>query len=368
MRTRPMIYLLLESGYNLLIIFFLASLPAFSQNINNESKQSQQKPAEPSYKLFDSSVPLEVTLRFDITDYLKKTLKSDSFIGVMTMHLNETDSITRDIVIKYRGISRYQNCDFPPIQINIKKPLLISSDSSKIKKLKLVTHCEPGSQSDEYVLREYLVYKLYNILTDTSFRVRLLKLNYIDTKRNRKPIKQYGIFIEPIELLAKRANSYIVNATSLTKKDIFPKVMDRVAIFNYMISNWDWSVAGQHNIAVIKSTHFNPEGLGVAVPYDFDLTGVVNADYAVPPPDLGIEKVRDRLFAGLCLSREEYRDDLKFFLSRKEKLYSEINSFEYLNQRSKKDITNFLDQFFVQLEKQKSMDNLIDLFLNSCKR
>ncbi len=78
-----------------------------------------------------------------------------------------------------------------------------------------------------------------------------------------------------------------------------PAVMDRLAIFNYMVTNWDWSIPGQHNVEVIKPLSYNPDGLGVAVPYDFDLTGVVNADYAIPPPDLGIENVRQPIFNGV---------------------------------------------------------------------
>jgi hypothetical protein len=234
--------------------------------------------------------------------------------------------------------------------------------------MKLVNHCEQGSLYDEYVLREYLVYKLFNALTDTSFRVRLLKVNYIDTKRNRKPITQYGFFIEPVELLAERTNTIILKSTSLTQKNIVPSVIDRLAIFNYMVSNWDWSVPGQHNVAIIKSQKYDDPALGIAIPYDFDLTGVVNADYAIPPATMTITTNRDRLFSGICRGKEVFQEDLKKFLSKKEKLYSIINEFPYLNKSSKRDITFFLDQFFNQLEKQKSLENLVDLFLNNCKK
>ena len=123
---------------------------------------------------------------------------------------------------------------------------------TKIKKMKLVTHCDPGGITDEYVIREYLVYKLFNALTDTSFRVRLLKVNYIDTEGNKKTISKYGIFIEPVDLLAKRTNSTVVKTASLNHSHIIPYVMDRLSIFNYMVTCWDWSIPGQHNVAVIK--------------------------------------------------------------------------------------------------------------------
>jgi len=359
-------HLLRTLPINLLLICFLAVTPASGQNDTTVIKQNKPDTPERTISLFDSDELLNVTLYLDLAAFSKKPAKTDSFDADMTIHLNETDSLNNKVTIKYRGISRYEICSFPPMQLNFKKPLI--SDYGKIKKMKLVTHCQPGSLSDEYVVREYLVYKLFNAITDTSFRVRLLKVNYIDTKKSKKTIIKYGIFIEPNELLAKRTNTTIVKTTTLNQKLIVPDVMDRLAIFNYMVSNWDWSIPGQHNVEVIKPMNYSDSGLGIAIPYDFDLTGIVNAEYAIPPPELGIETIRERLFSGICRSKEVYQEDLKKFLNNKTKIYSVINEFPHLNQRSKKDITTFLDQFFDQLEKQKSLDNLVDLFLNSCKK
>jgi hypothetical protein len=353
---------------NQILIFVLSVFPAFSQIDTTDIKQKKSNTAEQNISLFDSDELLEISLRFDLTGYLKKSTKGESFDAVMTIHFSEKDSLNKKITIKYRGESRFERCKFPPMQINFKKPVYINSDSVKIKKLKLVNVCEQGTIYDDYVLREYLVYKLYNVLTDTSFRVRLLKVNYIDTKRSRKPITQYGFFIEPIELLAERTNTFIVKTTNLTQRNIVPPLIDKLAIFNYMTSNWDWSIPGQHNVAIIKPTKYDVTGLGIAIPFDFDLTGVVNADYAIPPPTIEIKTNRERLFSGICRSKEVFQEDLKIFLNKKEKLYSVINEFPYLNKSSKRDITIFLDQFFNQLEKQKSLDNLVDLFLNSCKK
>jgi hypothetical protein len=349
----------------LLYLFFMTVFPVTGQNDTINIKEKKINKNQKSIALFGSEEILNVSIYLDLTAYLKKHAKGDAFDSEMTINFNGTDSIKSKIIIKYRGISRFDICSFPPIQINFKKPL--NSDSVKIKKLKLVTHCQSGSITDEYILREYLVYKLYNALTDTSFRVRLLKVNYVDSKGKKKTISKYGIFIEPVELLAKRTNSTVVKSTTLDQKHIFPSIMDRVAIFNYMVSNWDWSITGQHNVDVIKPLSYNDGTLGIAIPYDFDLTGVVNAEYAIPPPNLGIETVRDPIFSGICRSREIYTEDLKKFSDSKEKLYSVVNEFPHLNQRSRKDITNFLDRFFDQLEKPKNLDNLVDVFLRNCK-
>jgi hypothetical protein len=322
---------------------------------------------EESFSLFGSEKPLEATLQFDITTFLRKNPKSPPLDAIMTFHLSETDSLDRKVSIKYRGEYRYRTCNFPPIQLNFKKSIKAYPDSGKVKKLKLVTHCDQGGVYDDYVLREYLVYKLYNVLTDTCFRVRLLRINYIDTGRERKPIRQYGLILEPIDMLAKRTSSTVVKVTNLTQKYIVPKIMDRLAIFNFMIANWDWSIPGQHNVAIIVPKNYNYSGLGIAIPFDFDLTGVVNANYGFPAPETGLKSNQDRLFTGICRSKEVFEARLKEFLTLKESFYSVINEFPYLSLKSKKDIITFLDGFFEQIEKERNLNNLVSEFLNNCK-
>ncbi len=317
--------------------------------------------------LFEEEYLLEVSLRFDVSKFVKKAERDQSIDGIMTMHFSQTDSLESKVTLKYRGQSRFERCRYPPTRITFKKPLYEVPDSGRIKKMKLVNQCQQGSVYGDYVIREYLVYKLYNVLTDTSFRARLISLNFIDSENKRKTITQYGILIEPEGLLEHRLNMLEVRTKTLSMRHMYPHMIDRIAIFNYMVSNWDWSVAGQHNISVFTS--LNPElaGLGIPVPFDFDLTGVVNADYAIPPPGLGIETNRDRMFLGICRTREAYQGELMAFLEKKEEFYSIVTNFPYLSKAEKRDIIVFLDQFFDQLEKPRSFDKMIDYFLGNCK-
>jgi hypothetical protein len=349
-------------------IFMFSVLQAYGQTDTIGPRQKKPHNPHKDLSLFDSDDLLEIAVRCNYSDFLEKKDRVASFDGIMTLHYNESDSLSKEITIKYRGNSRYQNCRFPPMQINFKNPVHVSADSGKIKKLRMVNQCDQGSLYSEYVLREFLVYKIFNVITDTSFRVRLVRINFIDTKRNRKPNVQYGFFIEPIEIVAKRTNSIVVQTKSLTQKHIVPEIMDRLAIFNYMISNWDWSIPGQHNVAVIKPAKYDAEGLGLAIPFDFDLSGLVNADYAIPPEGMGLLSNRERVYYGICRSKEVFREDLLMFLSKKEQIYSVINDYPYLSKSSKKDITIFLDLFFKKLEKEKDLDYLVDLFLKQCKK
>lgn len=319
-----------------------------------------------SFRLFEDDKIIEITLRFDLTTFMKSKPKDEYLKANITIHLSKTDSLNKDIGLKTRGIFRNQYCAFAPIELNIKKAGFGYSDLDKISKLKMVPQCSFNKINEDYVLREYIAYKLFNVMTDTSFRVRLLKVNYIDTQKKRKPIIQYAFFTEPAEMLAARTNCVPVKMKTINQKSIVPRIMDRLAIFNFMIGNYDWSVPGLHNVIVIKSQGYDPNGgLGIAIPHDFDWTGLVNANYAIPAEEVGIESVRERKFFGICRPKEVFRKDLDMFLGKKAEFYRVITDFPYLTNQAKKDMTVYLDGFFNQLTGNK--DVILYNLTNTCK-
>ncbi|MDF1559756.1 MAG: hypothetical protein P1P83_06065 [Bacteroidales bacterium] len=360
-----------ETGYILLICaltFLVMSVrPSFGQ-IDTAGNKKHDKDAPVRYlSLFEDEDILEVSLHFDLTRFLKKADRDQSIDGIMTLHFSQADSMEKKVTAKYRGQSRYERCKYPPARITFKKPVYEGSDSGRIKKIKLVNQCQPATIYEDYLIREYLVYKLYNVVTDTSFRVRLVRLNYIDTEKKRKPIIQYGMLVEPEGLVESRLNLLEVKSKALSMRHMRPTMIDRIAIFNYMVSNWDWSVPGQHNISVFTSPIPSLAGQGIPIPFDFDLAGVVNADYAIPLPETGLTSNRDRTFLGICRSREVFVSELKVFISKKDEFYSVVENSPHLRKAAKRDITFFLDQFFDQLEKPRGFDRMVDLFLANCK-
>ncbi|MCU0459717.1 MAG: hypothetical protein MUE37_11605 [Bacteroidales bacterium] len=347
-----------------LVAFFL--LPVVSTYGQNDTIDQNESPGR-YVSLFEDDDILDVSLSFDVARFLKKEDRDQSIEGTMTFHLSATDSIDRKVTVRYRGQSRFERCRYPPARITFKKPLYEAPDTGRIKKIKLVNQCQGGSVYGDYVIKEYLVYKLYNVLTDTCYRARLVRLNINDSERKRRSITQYGILLEPEEMLEQRLNLLEVKAKNVSMRHMYPKMIDRIAIFHYMVSNWDWSVAGQHNIRVFTSLDPGLGGMGVPVPYDFDLTGVVNAEYAIPPPGKGIETNRDRLYLGICRTREIYQEELMAFLDKKDEFYSVINDSPYLGKAEKRDIISFMDQFFYRLEKPRSLESLIDYLLVNCR-
>jgi hypothetical protein len=316
-----------------------------------------------NFGLFNSDDILKLSLRFDMTTYLRKKPKDEYLDAVLTYHINAKDSVNKEIRLKSRGEFRNGYCDFPPLLLNFRKTEFSKDDLGKLGKMKMVTHCEKGNE--KYLFKEYLIYKLYNVLTDTSFRVRLVSINYINTHKSSKPLMSYAFFIEPLDFLAERTKLIPLDITTLTQRNIDKKMIDRVAIFNYMIGNSDWSVPNQHNCKILAQPGSANPNMGAIVPYDFDYTGLVNAHYAVPPEGLGITSVLQRVYLGICREKEVFLKALKEFADKKESFYSIINQFEYLDDRSKKDMIRFLDEFYSEVDNENV---IINSFLEKCKK
>jgi len=351
---------------SLFIGFLLSFIIALQSNCQNDTIVNPYEANDTfinDFGLFTNEEVLKISLRFDITNYKKKKSKDEYLKAILTYHINENDSVNREIRIKSRGEMRNAYCDFPPVRLNFKKNDFQKDDLKAIDKMKMVTHCEKGNE--ENVFKEYLIYKLYNVLTETSFRVRLVNVEYIDTYKERKPINTYAFWIEPVEMLSKRVSSIEVQTLNLTQKNILPEWMDRVSIFNYMIGNTDWSVPNQHNCKVFTDPKSpNPE-LGVLVPYDFDFSGLVDAAYAIPYEPLGLKSVQERCYVGICRTEEDFTNALKEFIDKKEEFYKVINDFTLLDNKEKSKMIGYLDSFYKEFDKRNT---IISNMMSRCKK
>jgi len=349
----------------LLTMAGLLSIPAFSQDIRNiqhDTLEALYAVDSDNIRLFSNDEVLEINLAFDIKTFRRKRSDTLNLPALLTYYTSETDSVIKEVQVRARGEFRRTFCDLPPIRLNFKKSDSPDDEFSKIDKIKMVTHCKTGNE--DYTLREYLAYKLYNVLTEESYKVRLLKINYIDNQKPDKAISSYAFLIEPTDLLANRLNSVEVKITRLTQKNIKPESMDRMAIFNYMIGNPDWSVPGQHNILVLSQAQSSRPDLGLIVPFDFDYAGLINTEYAIPHEDLPITDVRHRYYMGICRSEEVFLNAVKEFGEKKEEFYKVINEFPYLKERSRKDMIMFLDGFFNDFDKRNT---IVYKLLGDCK-
>jgi hypothetical protein len=344
-----------------LFVLFLVS-PVFSQKDTIPDLYAAEDTLPDNVGLFEKTEVLNLSLRFDITHYTRKKPKEEYLDAIITYHINDKDSVNKNIRIKSRGEFRNEFCTFPPIMINLKKAENRREDMKKIEKVKLVTHCKAGNEDN--LLKEYLIYKLYNVLTDVSFRARLVRVNYINTAKKNKTVTAFGFLIEPLNVLAERTNSLEIESVTLGQKDMTPVILDRMAIFNYMIGNADWSIPNQHNCKILLQTSAENAGKGIPVPYDFDYTGMVDASYAIPSETSKIKDIQERIYTGTCRSKETFKEALAEYADHKAEFYRVINDFPYISEKAKKEMIKYLDGFYRGFDDQYS---IIDDLLRTCK-
>jgi hypothetical protein len=265
--------------------------------------------------------------------------------AILTWHFNEYDSINKIVRLRARGNYRLRTCPFPPIRINLEKTEMGYSDLEVIDNLKIVTHCQDNKLYEDYMLKEYLIYKMYNIVTDYSFRVRLLKINYIDARDNKIMFSRFAFVIEPVDQLEERFNMVELEDIQPALSHIEGVIADKASMFQVMIGNLDWYLPTLHNLKIFTPDGNDDSSLTI-VPYDFDYSGFVNAEYSQPRDDLGLEHVRERAYIGPCRSESEWRELLDEFEGYHEKFIDTIKDFPYLDKENKKDLISYIESFY----------------------
>ncbi len=323
----------------------LIDVSVFSQDY------SLGKPA----KLFSSHEVVELTLRCDLKCILKDIGEEREDHPVLLEYVENGDTIVLDVGVSTRGNFRRkaENCNFPPLKFNFKKKQTKNTLFEGINKIKLVTHCKSKSNKfEQYAIDEYLVYRTYNIITDTSFRVRMVMINYIDTVSGRRTQESLAFFIEADGIFEDRIQAEESKQKYLLQEKTSYHHMGELAMFQYMIGNTDWAVSTLHNIKLFTIDKVPPP---YAIPYDFDWCGAVNAFYAKPLPRFELESVTDRLFRGYCRPIEEYLSYAQHFLEKKDEIYTMIESFELTGRNEKKRILKFYDDFYTVISSERAL-------------
>jgi hypothetical protein len=348
----------------LIFIVFIACIGqgyVFSQE--DESDHFYSDTLSMQVDLFSIEEPMDLTLRFDIKNYQKGKMKGEYMPVQLTYHVNDTLDINKKVRVKARGEFRRQHCILPPFWLNIRKAKVGNKYLDGIKRIKIVTHCKDSKQYEQYVIKEYLTYKMYSEISPYSFRVRLIRMKYIDTGRKNKETSSWAFMIEPEEMMAERLGVMSVKSDVVSMKYTDTLMMNVVAVYMYMIGNSDYSIAGRHNVKLIRRLDpFKP--LPVPIPYDFDYAGIVNASYAVPGENLGLLSVTDRYFLGPCRDDHHYLTAIDRIQKNRDRINEIVESSPYLDEKNRKEMLRYLEGYFSLAEKP---DNLIRNLKSTCR-
>ena len=301
--------------------------------------------------LFASDEILDIKLSGPLRELFDDRLETPSYYPAVISYLaKDSSEVTIPIRARTRGHFRRAkaNCDYPPILLNFEKTKNKSTFFENQNKIKLVTPC----QSENYIFREWLVYKLYNLLTPKSFRARIARIECFDTKKKKELPSFYGILIEDEKAMAKRNNMVLLeNKTQGEYTD--PETYLKMALFQYMIGNCDWSVPFLHNTKLITVDSLSAPHV---VPYDFDHAGIVEAHYANPPEALGLSSTKERRYRGYCIRDiKAFATVVDLFNNHKKEIYKLYNDCPYLSAKYIKSTTKFLDEFYQIINNQKKL-------------
>lgn len=256
-----------------------------------------------------------------------------------------------DLKIRTRGIFRRQRetCEYPPLRLNFKKKQVIDTVFHGQDKLKLVTHClRNNDKAQQNVLKEYLAYRIFNLMTPRSFQVRLLNVTYVDTAKRGRRTTNTGFVIEHKNAMAGRNHADVRDEVQIRSAELNRPHANLVEVFQYLIGNTDFSMSSGadphccHNMVPIA-----PEGGAYfIVPYDFDFSGLVDPGYAKPNPKLHLRNVRQRLYRGLCRSNEILPTTLAHFDDVRENLMQLPGQVPGMSERNRNSTVKFLSSFY----------------------
>ena len=305
--------------------------------------------------LFIDQKPLKIRLNYS-NNNLNKNTNDSTLMKTKLFFIQENKNKEIDVLLRARGNFRRKHCYFTPVKIKIKKKDASNTIFSDNRTLKLVLPCKNERDKNDNILKEFIAYKIYEIISPFYFKTRRLEINYTDQKRkNQKNFNLIGFFIEDDDKVAKRFEGKIV------ERKISPLAMDdfisvKLSFFNFLIGNTDFSSAHQHNGKLL----FYEKKI-IPIPYDFDLTGWVKPKYGLGITNRLGYSFEDRNYIGFKRGKSLYSKVRNHYLSLKEKIFKTVklyeSEFEY--KKSYNLMMNYLKEFYEILEDDKLYNNFI---------
>lgn len=324
--------------------------------LHAEAQQQQLSP------LFRDEQPLNLEFTLPIRE-VKKT-KPDSIFFDITLKYRMPgapwDSIAAEV--RARGNFRREKCYYPPLRMKIKRAAGEHTLFAGNKSLKIVLPCQQSKDANSLILREYLGYQLYEPMTPYFFNTRLATITLVErTGKQTKKHQLVGFLIEDDDVVAERFEGKIRETV------VHPlQLADSTAIthdfFQYLISNTDWSTVAQHNVKVLQVK----PNRNIPLAYDFDMSGLVNAPYAVVSPLTGQVNVRDRVYRSICRKEDLVEYVRQHYLKNESSIQEIITRHaRYFSEKDLADIRSFIEEFFATL---KSDQKFKEIFIEKCRK
>ena len=337
----------MKNNYFLFLIFLINPFLSFAQDEDNKPSMEDW---ESVLALMSYQPIIPVTIQGNITNLMEDKLNRRLRPGSFSFPDSLGKKITLPVRFETRGKTRLLRCDIPPMGIYFDKKGLKEQEIKIYPKLKTVLPCFSNEMAEDLLFREMLVYRLYGIVSDFDFKVQVVDLVALDSITQDTTHAFPAFFIESDKEFKRRLDMEEFDQFNIQWEDLDPKQAQITAFFQYMVSNGDWRISHKHNLKFFRKNKTSPL---VLVPYDFDFSGLVNADYAKPNPNYDQENVRHRIYIGK--KNKFVKETIQHFIHKEAEILKTVEDYPYLSVESKKDIKEFLDQFFKGIKNKKSI-------------
>ncbi len=315
--------------------------------------------------LFQSSDPLPITLaaNFDAVNGDRNAKSTKTFPASLTVAGAKGETQTIPVTLRTRGQLRLKPeiCGFPPLALEFPKNEARNTLFDGQAKLDLIVHCQDDNDYDQYVLKEYLAYRLYNLVTPRSLRVRLARATYVDSRNGRKVATRYAVFIENQDDLARRLEGRALAFPHTAFDNYDSQALTTAMVFEYMIGNTDYSIWGLHNVRQVQ-TRYRPL---YPIIWDFDGSGLVSVPYVVPDASLGILSSRVRVYRGPCRTLDAFEPTFAAFRAKEAESMVLVNSVPGLGPFHRRQAVDFLSRFYATLRSKEALNRE---FIEHCKK
>lgn len=342
----------------------LLTLCFFASQVSAIGKENPFKKAKPNFDSIQTLFQkiqkyeqLEIVLNFD--SLISSRRKDIEHQAQLTLKVSGQPDLKMTSKIRPRGRFRRLRCDIPPIRLNFEKPALKAMNLyQKYDKLKLVTHCYAKEVDAKYLLKEYWTYRLFNEVTDSSFRVHLLEITFIDEVDPTNRIESYAFVIENSDEMAHRLNGELVDGLGIEPSAIAPNSYHNTLVFNYMIGNSDWQIRLQKNLKMVK--HRNSE-LYTLVPYDFDFATIVNPPYLKVGGGAARLELHEGDIISASINKNKLNQCIDNFKLLKKTGFTCFNKCDKLGTKEKLEMNAYIKSFY---KKTKKQEQFVDTFLS----
>ena len=310
--------------------------------------------------LFASTEPLAITLVGDFKKINKDRDPNSKQPFPGTLRIGETSI---PMTLNARGHLRRmaRTCDYVPLRVAFAKKDVKGTLFERQDALKLVVQCAGGGEFEQFILREHLAYRTFNVITSRSFRTRLARVTYVDAVTGKAMGTRAGMFLEDEAGVARRMEGRIVEMQRLRFEDLHTDTLMPMMIFEYMIGNTDYSIYALHNVRIVQ----RPDKSLHPIPYDLDVSGLVNPPYGIPARALMLKSVTDRMYRGPCHSESVVEPHVANFVAKKELVRALPDSIPGLDRTTRVEVRSYLDSFYSSIKNAKDVRGL---FVNCAQK